>query len=62
MNPKPRAIGYTGIEFVNPKTLILWNNVNRRIEVGGFDFYVCRTIPWSNSEILKFSILIYLDD
>lgn len=32
MNPKPRAIGYTGIEFVNPKTLILWNNVNRRIE------------------------------
>ncbi|EGG05758.1 uncharacterized protein MELLADRAFT_87632 [Melampsora larici-populina 98AG31] len=32
MNPKPHDIGYTGIEFVNSKTLILWNNVNRRIE------------------------------
>ncbi|KAH9825191.1 hypothetical protein DFH28DRAFT_18756 [Melampsora americana] len=31
-HPKPKSIGYTGIEFVNSKTLILWNNLNRKIE------------------------------
>ncbi|EGG09521.1 uncharacterized protein MELLADRAFT_95993 [Melampsora larici-populina 98AG31] len=32
MNPKPHTLGYTGIEFVNSKTLIVWNDAIKAIE------------------------------
>lgn len=32
MHPAPLAMGFSGIEFVNPKTLIVWNDAKKSLE------------------------------